>query len=256
LFAAASRAEPAPPAWQVTLLQRKAGKPSAGLGKTTGWIHRAALKMKRVQMVSGVNYERICVHDGALGLFITHGDKRSDGEVIACDTIVLCAGQEPLREVQAPLEAAGVKVHLVGGAHEAAELDAKRAIDQGTRLAASLWKRQTRREAGLWVLARKGNRSGLRACHGARHLRCARLLLGQGVHTGQRHHRHDGGEAERNGAVEGGAVVHGAVLGGGWCGVDGVNSRHRYLTPRAACDELQPRHAQTPHAWTNRACCL
>jgi 2,4-dienoyl-CoA reductase (NADPH2) len=133
-----TRAQPAPAARQVTLLQRRAGKLGASLGKTTGWIHRAALKMKNVQMVSGVNYERIGAHDGALGLFVTHGEDRRDGEVIACDSIVLCAGQEPLRELQAPLEAGGMKVHLIGGAHEAGELDAKRAIDQGTRLAASL----------------------------------------------------------------------------------------------------------------------
>ena len=90
----------------VTLLQRKAGKLGAGLGKTTGWIHRAALKMKNVQMVSGVNYERIGAlgdGSGALGLFVTYGEDRHDGEVIACDSIVLCAGQEPLRELQAPL---------------------------------------------------------------------------------------------------------------------------------------------------------
>lgn len=133
-----TRAQPAPPTRQVTLLQRRAGKLGASLGKTTGWIHRAALKMKNVQMVSGVNYERIGTHDGALGLFVTYGDDRRDGEVMACDSVVLCAGQEPLRELQAPLEAARVKVHLIGGAHEADELDAKRAIDQGTRLAASL----------------------------------------------------------------------------------------------------------------------
>jgi 2,4-dienoyl-CoA reductase (NADPH2) len=132
------RADPSAPARQVTLLQRKAGKPGAGLGKTTGWIHRAALKMKRVEMLSGVNYERIGAHDGALGLFISHGRERRDGEVLACDTIVLCAGQEPLRDLEAPLRAAGISVHLIGGAHEARELDAKRAIDQGTRLAASL----------------------------------------------------------------------------------------------------------------------
>jgi 2,4-dienoyl-CoA reductase (NADPH2) len=131
-------AEPAPPARRVTLLQRKAGKPGAGLGKTTGWIHRAALKSKGVDFRSGVHYERIGPHEGALGLFITHGPERGDGEVIACDTIVLCAGQEPLRELQAPLASAGLAVHLVGGAHEANELDAKRAIDQGTRLAATL----------------------------------------------------------------------------------------------------------------------
>jgi 2,4-dienoyl-CoA reductase (NADPH2) len=128
------RAQPAPPARQVTLLQRKAGKLGKSLGKTTGWIHRAALQMKQVQMVGGVHYERITPQ----GLFITHGDKHCDGELVECDTIVLCAGQEPLRELHAPLLAAGVPVHLIGGAHEAAELDAKRAIDQGTRLAARL----------------------------------------------------------------------------------------------------------------------
>jgi 2,4-dienoyl-CoA reductase (NADPH2) len=125
---------PSPPARQVTLLQRKAGKLGKGLGKTTGWIHRASLHMKQVQMVGGVNYERI----GPQGLFVTYGEKREKGELIECDTVVLCAGQEPLRELQAPLAAAGVTVHLIGGAHEAGELDAKRAIDQGTRLAAHL----------------------------------------------------------------------------------------------------------------------
>ena len=129
---------PAAPARQVTLLQRKAGKLGAGLGKTTGWIHRSALKMKSVELLDGVNYERIGPHDGALGLFVTVGEQRSKPSVIACDSIVLCAGQEPLRELQAPLLAAGVAVHLIGGAFEAAEVDAKRAIDQGTRLAAAL----------------------------------------------------------------------------------------------------------------------
>jgi 2,4-dienoyl-CoA reductase (NADPH2) len=129
---------PAAPARRITLLQRKTGKVGATLGKTTGWIHRSALKMKGVEMVAGVNYERIGPHEGALGLFVTDGEGRRDGEVIACDSIVLCAGQEPLRELQAPLAAAGVVVRLIGGAHEARELDAKRAIDQGTRLAASL----------------------------------------------------------------------------------------------------------------------
>jgi 2,4-dienoyl-CoA reductase (NADPH2) len=125
---------PSPPARKVTLLQRKAGKLGKGLGKTTGWIHRAALQMKQVEMIGGVNYERITPE----GLFVTYGQERRDGQVIGCDTIVLCAGQEPLRELQAPLSAAGVAVHLIGGAHEAAELDAKRAIDQATRLAARL----------------------------------------------------------------------------------------------------------------------
>ncbi len=128
------RAQPAPPARQVTLLQRKAGKLGKGLGKTTGWIHRAALQMKQVEMIGGVNYERI----GPEGLFVTYGEQHKDGQIIPCDTVVLCAGQEPLRELQAPLASAGLTVHLIGGADEAAELDAKRAIDQGIRLAARL----------------------------------------------------------------------------------------------------------------------
>jgi 2,4-dienoyl-CoA reductase (NADPH2) len=125
-----------PPARQVTLLQRKPGKLGANLGKTTGWIHRAALKMKNVEMLSGVNYERIGDEGSNVGLFITFGDKRENGTVLSVDNIVLCAGQEPLRELLEPLRAAGVKTHLIGGADEATELDAKRAIDQGTRLAA------------------------------------------------------------------------------------------------------------------------
>jgi len=127
-----------PPARQVTLLQRKPGKLGAGLGKTTGWIHRAALKMKNVEMLSGVNYERIGEQGAGLGLFITFGEKRRDGTMLEVDNIVLCAGQEPLRELLEPLRAAGIKTHLIGGADEASELDAKRAIDQGTRLAASI----------------------------------------------------------------------------------------------------------------------
>jgi 2,4-dienoyl-CoA reductase (NADPH2) len=134
------RPQPEPPAREVLLLQRKAGKHGASLGKTTGWIHRAALKMKNVEMLGGVNYERIgpAPEPGRIGLFVTFGEGRKDGTVLAVDTIVLCAGQEPLRELQAPLQAAGMTVHLIGGALEAGELDAKRAIDQGTRLAATL----------------------------------------------------------------------------------------------------------------------
>lgn len=124
--------QPAPPAREVTMLQRKAGKLGADLGKTTGWIHRAALQMKRVQMIGGVNYEHIT----PLGIVISRGEKRADEQLIECDTVVLCAGQEPLRDLEAPLAAAGVKLHLIGGAFDAGELDAKRAIDQGTRLAA------------------------------------------------------------------------------------------------------------------------
>jgi 2,4-dienoyl-CoA reductase (NADPH2) len=125
------RAQPAPPAREIMLLQRKAGKPGAGLGKTTGWIHRTALKMKRVQMLGGVRYDRI---DDA-GLHITIADQP---QTLAVDNVVLCTGQEPRRDLLAPLEAAGLKVQLIGGADVAAELDAKRAIRQATLLALSL----------------------------------------------------------------------------------------------------------------------
>jgi len=128
------RPAPDAPTRQITLLQRKAGKPGAGLGKTTGWIHRAALKMKNVDMLASVNYEQITPE----GLWVSYGEQRKDTQLIEADTIVLCAGQEPLRELEAPLKAAGVSVHLIGGALEAGELDAKRAILQGTKLACVL----------------------------------------------------------------------------------------------------------------------
>ncbi len=126
--------QPEAPARQVALLQRKMEKHGKRLGKTTGWIHRAALKMKDVNFVGGVNYERI---DDA-GLHISIGEARENPQVIPADTVVLCAGQEPLRALADKLEAAGTSVHVIGGADVAAELDAKRAIDQGTRLAATL----------------------------------------------------------------------------------------------------------------------
>ncbi len=125
------RGKPSAPARHVTLLQRKAGTPGKGLAKTTGWIHRAALKMKQVDMLAGVNYERITPE----GLWVSYGEARKDTQLIACDTIVLCAGQVSLDELKAPLEAAGVAVTLMGGALEAGELDAKRAIEQGVRWA-------------------------------------------------------------------------------------------------------------------------
>ncbi|SHI02636.1 NADPH-dependent 2,4-dienoyl-CoA reductase [Marivita hallyeonensis] len=126
--------QPTPPARQVTLLQRKAEKPGKRLGKTTGWIHRMSLMMKDVQMKGGVNYERIDED----GLHISYGEARERPEVIECDTIVLCAGQLSERSLADALEAKGISCHVIGGADVAAELDAKRAIDQGTRLAASL----------------------------------------------------------------------------------------------------------------------
>ena len=123
---------PEPPARDVTLLQRKAEKPGKRLGKTTGWIHRASMKMKGVNTLTGVNYERIDTD----GLHVTFGEARADPTLIEVDTIVLCAGQEVERDLADRLVAAGITPHLIGGADVAAELDAKRAIDQGVRLAA------------------------------------------------------------------------------------------------------------------------
>ena len=128
------RPRPSEPAREVYLLQRKSGKPGKGLGKTTGWIHRASLQAMRVQTRSGVNYEAV----DERGLLVSFGEKREKPELIEVDHIVICAGQEPLRELSEPLQNAGAKVHLIGGADVAAELDAKRAINQGSRLAAEL----------------------------------------------------------------------------------------------------------------------
>ena len=122
---------PEPPARKVWLLQRSAGKPGARLGKTTGWIHRATLKAKGVKMLGGVEY--LGVDDSGLHI-------RVDGseQLLQVDHIVVCAGQEPRRDLFDALAAQGRKAHLVGGADVAAELDAKRAINQGSRLAAAL----------------------------------------------------------------------------------------------------------------------
>jgi 2,4-dienoyl-CoA reductase (NADPH2) len=126
--------KPEAPVRKVTLLQRKAEKLGKRLGKTTGWIHRAGLQMKDVDMIGGVNYEKI----DAQGLHISKGEARTDPTLIAVDTIVLCSGQLPERGLADQLIAQGRIVHIIGGADVAAELDAKRAIDQGTRLAATL----------------------------------------------------------------------------------------------------------------------
>ena len=126
--------KPTPPARQVMLLQRKAGKPGAGLGKTTGWIHRAELKSRGVEMISGVNYEEISDQ----GLLVTFGEKRENATWLEVDNIVLCAGQVPLRALVDPLGAKGIKVTLLGGADVASELDAKRAINQASRVAAAV----------------------------------------------------------------------------------------------------------------------
>lgn len=118
---------------EIYLLQRKKGKLGASLGKTTGWIHRVSLKKGGVHAVTGVEYVKI--DDEGL-----HIKNKATGEakLLAVDTVVTCAGQEPLRELQEPLAKAGVPVFRIGGSELASELDAKRAIDQGTRLAAAL----------------------------------------------------------------------------------------------------------------------
>jgi 2,4-dienoyl-CoA reductase (NADPH2) len=120
-----------PPPRQLWLLQRKDSKVGAGLAKTTGWIRRTLLKRRGVAMIGGVEYDRI---DDA-GLHI-----RVEGtpHVLDVDTIVICAGQEPQRELVEALTAAGIAHHLIGGADVATELDARRAIEQGTRVALDL----------------------------------------------------------------------------------------------------------------------
>ena len=120
-----------PPAREVWLLQRKAEKPGRGLGKTTGWIHRAALAAKGVKMLGGVTYRAITDE----GLVMER-----DGleQVLAVDDVILCAGQVPERGLADTLAGLGIAAHVIGGADVAAELDAKRAIDQGARLAARL----------------------------------------------------------------------------------------------------------------------
>ena len=116
---------------EVWLLQRKTTKVGDALAKTTGWIRRATLARRGVKMLSGVSYERI--DDAGLHISID-----GQAQLLPVDTIILCAGQEPLRELEAPLRESGIKVHLIGGADVAAELDAKRAILQGTEVAAAL----------------------------------------------------------------------------------------------------------------------
>jgi 2,4-dienoyl-CoA reductase (NADPH2) len=122
-------AQVSPPARDIYLLQRKSTKVGKDLGKTTGWIHRSALKQKQVQMIAGVRYTLI----DDRGLHIVVNEKAQCLEV---DNIILCAGQDPLRDLQAGLEATGMTTHLIGGADVASELDAKRAIRQGAELAA------------------------------------------------------------------------------------------------------------------------
>ncbi|MGB3486169.1 MAG: NADPH-dependent 2,4-dienoyl-CoA reductase [Mycobacterium sp.] len=125
---------PAPAVRQVYLLQRSKGPQGTRLGKTSGWVHRASLKAKGVVQLSGVNYEQI--DDD--GLHISFGPDHRDRRLIAVDNVVVCAGQDPVRDLDEALRTNGIDPHVVGGAAAAGELDAKRAIRQGTELAARL----------------------------------------------------------------------------------------------------------------------
>jgi 2,4-dienoyl-CoA reductase (NADPH2) len=113
---------------RIVMLQRKASKPGDGLGKTTGWIHRATLLARGVNMIPGVSYQKIDDE----GLHVTIG---GEVQILRVDQVIICAGQEPKRELADPLRAAGKVVHLIGGCDVAMELDARRAIAQGTKLA-------------------------------------------------------------------------------------------------------------------------
>lgn len=121
-----------PPAREVAMFQRTKGKVGDKLGKTTGWIHRATLKMKNVRMIDGVEYVRFDENG------LHYLDKHKQPQVFACDNVVVCAGQLSLRELEEPLKALGKITHVIGGALEAGELDAKRAIEQATMLAVSV----------------------------------------------------------------------------------------------------------------------
>jgi 2,4-dienoyl-CoA reductase (NADPH2) len=124
-------AEPEPLAREIWLLQRKASKPGKGLGKTTGWVHRLSLRKRGVKMLAGVSYR----HIDEFGLHIEHDGKE---KLLEVDNVIICAGQLPCRDLQEPLRSAGMTVHLIGGADVAVELDAKRAIKQGSELAAGI----------------------------------------------------------------------------------------------------------------------
>ncbi|MCF7221809.1 NADPH-dependent 2,4-dienoyl-CoA reductase [Marilutibacter chinensis] len=125
-------ARPESAAREVWLLQRSPGRPGKRLGKTTGWIHRATLKARHVQMLGGVEY--LGVDDEGLRIRVEGGDE----QLLPVDHVVICAGQEPHKPLAAELESLGIVAHVIGGADVAAELDAKRAIAQGSRLAATL----------------------------------------------------------------------------------------------------------------------
>ena len=124
-------AQPDASARELWLLQRSPGKPGKRLGKTTGWIHRASLKAKAVTMLGGVEY--LGVDDAGLRISVD-----GQAQTLPVDHVVICAGQEPRRELADQLAGSGIETHVIGGADVAAELDAKRAIEQGTRVGLQL----------------------------------------------------------------------------------------------------------------------
>ena len=126
-----ARPQPAPSPREIHLLKRSTGKHGKGLGKTTGWIHRASLAMKQVNMLANVEYQKV---DDAGFHILVNGESR----ILEVDHVVVCAGQEPLRSLHEELEGMGISSHLIGGAKEAAELDAKRAIYEAAHLVASM----------------------------------------------------------------------------------------------------------------------
>lgn len=128
--------EESPSPREVVMLQRKTGKLGAGLGKTTGWIHRTELARRGVQMIPGAEY--LGIDDAGLHVRLTGRGGVPQDRTLAVDSIVVCTGQDPRRDLHDELAQRGVVAHLIGGADVASELDAKRAIDQGTRLAARL----------------------------------------------------------------------------------------------------------------------
>ncbi|GAA1462721.1 NADPH-dependent 2,4-dienoyl-CoA reductase [Williamsia maris] len=129
-----TKPRPTPAVRTVYLVQRKSGGQGRGLGKTTGWVHRASVKMKGVEQISGARYDRI--DDAGLHLHFEDDDRAP--RVLDVDTVVVCAGQESVRDLIDPLTVAGIRTHVIGGADIAEELDAKRAIRQGTEVAAAL----------------------------------------------------------------------------------------------------------------------
>ncbi|ACY21269.1 NADH:flavin oxidoreductase/NADH oxidase [Gordonia bronchialis DSM 43247] len=132
-----TKPRPLPAIRQVYLVQRKPGRQGKSLGKTSGWVHRAVIKMKGVEQISGAHYDKI--DDAGLHLsFRDEEGKVTDTRILEVDNVVVCAGQESVRELVDPLTVAGVTTHVIGGADYAGELDAKRAIRQGTEVAAGI----------------------------------------------------------------------------------------------------------------------